>query len=475
MPEVRLPLATQSAVGRSKAVSLENLVNCFIHPNPQGSASPFSIMGTPGLVPWGDEQARGPCRGLTRLAGDIIAVIGNRVYAYAVTGESTDLGEIPGGDTVFIDHGKYHALINCEAGLFVVSRDDGVQNRNPQDPWRGAGAAYQDGFAIAGLYGSQQFNVSDVEDGASGDGMLGWGALNFTSADSAPDNLVSIISDHREVKIFKERTIENYVNVGDPDFPFQRTGAGLLERGLIAPHSVAKADNRVYWLGDDLRVYVESGGQPQAVSTLAIDDRIAELASPQTATAFVYAQRGHTFYCLNFRDASLVFDVSTGRWHERSSYNTSDGGKSDGRWRAQHHIFQWNKNIVGDFENGQLYELDLNTYTDDGDRVLREWVHPMVTFGGKYSLMRRLRYEVERGVVGSGETAPQIGLDWSDDQGGLWSNRLYRGTGVIGERRTRVEFWRLGGFRNRHLRGRTAANAKLHIVDAFIDVERTDR
>ena len=42
-----------------------------------------------------------------------------------------------------------------------------------------------------------------------------------------------------------------FVNTGDPDQPIQRMNGAFLEHGCAAPHSVAKLDNTVFWVGKD--------------------------------------------------------------------------------------------------------------------------------------------------------------------------------------------------------------------------------
>jgi hypothetical protein len=49
--------------------------------------------------------------------------------------------------------------------------------------------------------------------------------------------------DHREIWLFGNNTTEIWINIGDPDFPFQRIQGAFLEIGCAAPYSVAKADN----------------------------------------------------------------------------------------------------------------------------------------------------------------------------------------------------------------------------------------
>jgi hypothetical protein len=107
------------------------------------------------------------------------------------------------------------------------------------------------------------------------------------------------------------------------------------------------------------------------------------------------------------------------------------------------------KIIVGDYINGKLYELDLNTYKDDGDvqRWLRSW-RALQT--GQNNLNRTaqhaLQLDCESGVglvTGQGSD-PQVMLRWSDDGGHIWSNEHWRSMGKIGETGRRVIWRRLG-------------------------------
>jgi len=48
---------------------------------------------------------------------------------------------------------------------------------------------------------------------------------------------------------------------------------------------------------------------------------------------------------------------------------TSNGNLN--RHRANCVAIAYNKIVVGDWQNGKLYQFDLNNYTDNGDAIMR--------------------------------------------------------------------------------------------------------
>jgi hypothetical protein len=321
--------------------------------------------------------------------------------------------------------------------------------------------AYQDGYLIGVVRGTEQWMISAIDDATTID------ALDFTSADTSPDNLVGIISDHRELLAFGESTIEAYYNSGASAFPFARTQ--VVERGCVSAASIAKAQNSVYWLGDDLMVYRMAGYQPEPISTPPIVGLIADQSSPQTAQGYCYQQGGHTFYVLTFSDLTVCYDLSTGLWHRR---------RSDGidRWRANSHEWcsRWRKNIVGDYSNGKLYDLDLDTYDEDGGVLRARAVGAPLWNGGHRLIIDEFFLDIEAGVglVSGQGSDPQAVLDWSSDGGATWSAELWRSFGKIGERQATAKWRALGAHRNWTPRVTITDPVKRHILGASARIER---
>ena len=323
------------------------------------------------------------------------------------------------------------------------------------------GATYQDGYGIFSQAGTEKFWLSGLDD------MTTIDALDFSSADVFADELKGCVSDHRELWLFGKTSTEVWVNTGDASFPFARAGGGFMERGCAASGSISKADNAVYWLGDDLRVYRAEGYQPQPISTPAIEILIEGTEAQEGAWSFVYDQAGHKFYVLGFNNLTIVFDVTTGLWHERKSQGLD-------RWRVRFHAEFDEKQLVGDAINNQIYDLSLTTYTDDGDEIRREIVTPPLHAQTSRAFMSELRLDVEPGVgLTSGQGSdPQWFLDWSDDGGHSWSNELWRSPGGIGEYATQVRWHGLGAFRSRTLRFAISDPVKAVVLGAYARIEQ---
>jgi hypothetical protein len=107
--------------------------------------------------------------------------------------------------------------------------------------------------------------------------------------------------------------------------------------------------------------------------------------------------------------------------------------------------------IVGDYENGNIYSLDLDVYADNGQvqKWLRSWRPlPANQNNLKRTAQHTLQLICESGIGLNGNTAigtdPQVMLRWSDDGGHTWSNEHWISMGKIGEYGYRAIWRRLG-------------------------------
>ena len=451
---IQLPLESYAA--RSPASSSQRLLNLYAEQNPEGSPSPVSLYPTPGLAPWAT-VGDGPIRGL-RVMGDYLWVVsGEELYRVDWQGTATLVGVIAGAAPCFMDDDGTHVLIAADQVLYAVNASGitvlSIEGVN--------GVAVKDGYGIVTQRGSQFFYLTALDDLTTID------PLDFSSADALPDNLIGCIFDHNELWLFKERSTEIWYNAGAASFPFVRAAGGFIERGCAASGSIAKANHRVFWLGEDLRVYASAGYQPQPISTHAIDALIREQSDPSSAEAIAYTQDGHTFYVLSFPTSTLVYNATVGRWHERVTVD-------EDRWRARSYALFNAEHLVGDFETGSLYELDLDTYTDDGDPIDRVVTFPAVYAGGKRIACAGFRLDAEAGVGLSGTdwtSDPQAFLDWSDDGGNTWSTPRAADMGLLGEYGARIEWTRLGTFTKRIFRVRINTPCRVVINGASASYE----
>jgi hypothetical protein len=298
--------------------------------------------------------------------------------------------------------------------------------------------------------------------------------------------LVSLIIDHREAWLFGTNSVEVWYDSGAVDFPLTRIQGAFNEIGCAAAFSVARLDNGLFWLGSDARgrgiVYRANGYTGQRISTHAVEWQIQQYGNLADAVGYTYQQDGHAFYVLNFPTANTtwVYDVSTSAWHERAGWDTSNGVFTRHRGNCQMSFA--NEIVVGDYENGNIYALDLDVYADNGtaQKWLRSW-RALPT--GKNDLKRTAHHTLqldcetgvglnvydppeivetvlgfllaEDGAVITTEdgvpltvtssavltTSPKVMLRWSDDGGHTWSNEHWASIGRVGEYGHRA-FWR---------------------------------
>lgn len=317
---------------------------------------------------------------------------------------------------------------------------------------------------ISGLAGSEVADDSTIN------------ALDASAKDAAPDALVAVFSDHRNVWLFGLRTTEIWFNSGAELFPFERIDGTYNESGLAAAFSVQKLNGNVVWLGTDKNgpgiVYQSSTYTPVRISNQAVEDAIQSYSTISDATSWTYQDGGHSFYVLNFptANATWVFDASTSQWHERAFLNQ---GRFE-RHRGEAHTFAYGKHIVGDYQNGNLYELSRNYHTDNGSP--KKWLRraPHISSTNKRQFFTTFQLDIESGVgidgIGQG-TDPQVMMRWSDDGGHKWSNEQWRSMGKIGHTKHRVKWERLGYARDRVFEVSGTDPVKVAIIGANIDLE----
>lgn len=472
------PFVGGSYTARSRNFDAQRCVNLYPELSGSGtSKSVAALYGTPGLSLWANLSG-GNVRGLLRFTASIgLAVVGTNVYKLDSSGASTLIGTISAGTTPvsLASNGTIVMMVTGAGGLgyFIDPVAGTVTTIADADFVGGDRVDFIDGYFVWNQPGTQNYQITQLY-GTDID------ALDFAAAEGSPDLLISLIVDHREIWLFGEDSTEVHYNSGNQDFPFERIQGAFIEHGCAAKNSVAKMDNTVYWLSANKHgqgmVQRAAGYTPERVSTHAVEFAIDEYQRTgriDDAIAFTYMQEGHAFYVLTFptADATWVFDAATGLWHERA-WRDTEGDLH--RHRANCQMQFANSTIVGDWESGKLYKLELDTYSDDGALISRIRSAPHIA-GDDYKRIRyhALQVDMEAGVglsSGQGEN-PQAMLQWSDDGGHTWSNEHWASFGRIGEYRRRVRWRRLGNSRDRVFRLTITDPVKVAIVGAAVDAE----
>ena len=318
-------------------------------------------------------------------------------------------------------------------------------------------------------------------------------ALSFSSKDGSPDNLVSLIVDHREVYLLGENSSEVWVDVGAFPFPFQRVPGTNTQHGIVAKFSVARLGNSFAYVSRNIRgqaqIMMMQGYIPTRISTHAVENTLVN-QKVDDAIAWTYQLEGHEVYVVSFPslDLTWAYDVSTQMWHK---WLWVDSNNVYHRHRGNCLALFQGMVLVGDWQNGKIYELDPNNYTDDGDTIrrVRRCPHLVADLQREYFDELQLQFQPGVGIGGtfisSGTylganliipptqiysipalgiyiignsvtpnstnpyTNPQAMLRWSNDGGSTWSREYWIPIGQQGKYKNRAIWRRLGTARDR--------------------------
>lgn len=476
---MKTPILGSAYVARSVNAADNRMINMFPEVVPEGGMEPAFLQRCPGLL-FHQTIGTGPIRGLwahqTR-GQDFYVVSGFEVYKLtSLDATPIKLGDVTGTGPVSIADNGSQIFFACNPDAFIYDESNNTFTQITDPDFPGASTVgYLDGYFVFSEPNSQKIWVTQLYDGFQVD------PLDFASAEGSPDGVVGLIVDHRECWVFGTDSTEVWYNAGGQDFPLAPIQGAFNEIGCVAPHSIAKMDNTVFWLGADARgqgmIFRAVGYTAQRISTHAIEWQIQNYKNMSDAVAYTYQQDGHSFYVISFPDAdeTWVYDAATGAWHQRSSYTAravSEGGfaseafdqnafyaisfinpaSSTGRFSRHRSNCQCNFQgniVVGDYDNGNIYTFDLDVYDDNGvaQRWLRSW-RALPT--GRNDLRRTahhsLQLECETGVgtIEGVGADPQAMLRWSDDGGHTWSNEHWVSMGRIGATGTRAIWRRLG-------------------------------
>lgn len=455
------PFAWQSYESRVVPWSSQRLVNLYAEKGGGGEKTEIVLIGTPGLKEF-TTVGEGPIRGQHKMGSVHFVISGDDVFTVNSSGIATNIGTIGGTDTPIMDDNGTQVAIASNGKGFIATTTSVVQITSPQFIGSVDSVTYIDSFFV--------WNSSEIMQSSSPFDGLTYNGLDIAAADYDPDGGVRVFRDHDQIFVFGVDSIEIWYNAAISSFPFAPIEGTSMEVGLKAKNSVAKVDNSIFWLGSDerggLTVWRAIDYHPARISTHAIEKLIESATGTEDAIAFSYREEGHAFYVLTLPGQfTIVYDAATNLWHERETFNTDS-------WRVQNYLNVNGKNIVGDANTNQLFEMDLDALDDDGGTIERIATSIPIQGGDEYSTHFFVRVDFESGVgltVGQGSD-PQAMLSWSNDGGKTFNNEKFRSIGKIGEFRHRTYWRRLGQSRVRVYRLRVTDPVKIAIMGGFSNI-----
>jgi len=452
-----------------------------------GSRGIVALYPTPGLVEE-VQLSSDQVRGMRALSGGqyLIAVSGSNVYSIDTTFAATligtlttTIGQVKITDSVTTNNGLTAYIVDGpNRYTWIASSNTFAKLPVTDGLWQGATSTDTvDSYIIYNEPGTQNWAATDLGLAVSTTG-------NYGSKDGAPDTLIAFIVDHRQVYLLGEVTTEVWVDVGSTisgltTFPFQRISGTTMQHGCAAKYSIARFGESFMFVSKDTRgqaiIGAVNGYTLLRTSTHAVEQTLVGV-DISDAVAYTYQIEGHEMYVVTFPsiDLTWVYDLATQQWHKWLSWD--EGTATYYRHRSNCAAFFAGKNLVGDYENGKIYSLNNDIYTDDGNTIRRLRRAPHLTTDLQRQFFEELQIQFQPGVgltTGQGQD-PQAMLRWSNDGGSTWSNEHWVSIGKIGQYQNRAIWRRLGWSRDRIFEVAVSDPIKAVIVSANLKASAGD-
>lgn len=431
MPEIVIQLGGPDLQHRSRQLSSQILRGLYLEQNPDPTQPPV-ILSFPGKKAL--STGAGVDRGMHVMGETLYKVSGTTLESIASSGSRTSLGTIPGINRA--------SMADDGTNLYIVA--NGVIYH-----WDGStlGTVTQSAvtnpvtidylnrqFFIAGDNGL--FGVSDVADGTT------YNALNYAEAEASPDSLIAIRIFKQLAYMFGLKSVEVWYNSGIGNPPVDRQDTSLINIGCAARFSIAQSKNFMYWLGDDNQVYKAVGASAAVVSDVGVHSAISAMTTVSDAIGVVEIIEGHVIYFLTFptADKTFFYDENLNYW------GTLSYGMFGGRDLTNSYAYCYRKHLVADYRNGNVYELDKDTYTDAGDAILRRRATLPIEGNGHDIILNEMKLIADMGnglATGQGSD-PIVMVEISRDRARTWESLEWESMGVMGDYERVVQWNALG-------------------------------
>lgn len=281
-------------------------------------------------------------------------------------------------------------------------------------------------------------------------GSSAFDPLDFVALTGSNDGISGLKVVNRQIWIYGDRAYgEIWYNAGTPDFVFGRVPGIAFQHGNAATYSIAQWDLLLFWLGQDnagdQQVFMGVAYEAKVISPPWITAALQSNGDVSDAIGFIYQENGHVFYVLTFpsADATWVYDLDEKEWHERC---WQDDLGNEHRIRANCQAFAYGKCVVGDWQNGKLYEMSTDYRTDDGDPIMRRRGFSHVTNERKRLSVPQLvlNMAVGQSVGTTTDDPPMISVRASTTQGASWHNPRRQSIGSSGQYGTDISFRQFG-------------------------------
>jgi len=440
MARVSLPLIGPSYTNRSLPLSAQVSKGIIPEINPE-ARNIISLHTFPGLKDFSSLSGVG--RGTDVMAGLLYAVFGNTLSSIDSDGVATSRGTIDGQPICdFANNGTQLVITTGSTAYMYTVATTTLDEITDPDLTNPTTVGYLNAQFIFDNNSETskrgEFVTSQVLTTLTPDNFVQ--RLDFAVGNAHPDAISSIKIYNGTVLFFGPDGIEPWWNSGVGNPPFDAIQSAFRPYGLISPDAIDITDEFIYFVDDQRIPRRMFGLQVSNIGNPALAAEWGKYVRVDDAVGFAYILDQRNYFQINFPTAnrSWLYHEQSNSWYQLSF------GTDDQRHRGQAHEFVYGKNIIQDYSNGKLYELDFDTFTDNGEVIQRRRTTAVIHGGlygepGKEIFFDQVQFVIQTGVGLATGPDPRVMIRSSDDGGRTWTAEQWHSLGVGGAYQTKVE------------------------------------
>lgn len=344
------------------------------------------------------------------------AIIGDKLYANTSSIKTLATSTGTCWITEYITSaGTQRLIVGDGVDMYTVNTSDTVTEITDADmPSTQITPVFFDSYIFIIKASTPQIWNSNVDDPTA------WSAIDFTSAEMYPDNLIALARQVNYLVGLGPYSIEFYYDAANATgSPVRRQDTISIKVGLAARESVSQVDKRIIFVGQvqtgDPSVWMIEGLQPHEIGNEYIRRILTnEGSSLANAKSWICTHRGHTLYILNLSSRTIVYDCEDKFWVDWSTNSSSAHAVLPYNFGTQGAN---NKILVLHNTDGKIYRLDPAVHTDDAGAILVSITTDRIDLNTN-------NYKQQLGVtlLSDIQSSGSVTIDWSDDDYTTWSS-----------------------------------------------------
>lgn len=465
-----IPLFGSGIAGKSYVVTRQRRLNCYYEVRQDGDKTKVAVYGTPGLVAsfMATTPLSLPIRGILGTQSALYLIAYNQFQSVTSNGTAVATGML--GTTSGLTSSAFSptqvVTVDGANGYLFVPSTSTFSTIGAAFPNGARTVTFVSGFFVAEQPGTQQFWVSNVNNGAI------WDPLAFAATSSYSDNILAVDNLSGNLIIFSQLHMEFWQNVGSAPEPFAPILSAANEFGLAALFSRAHVNQSIIFLAQtregQVQVVQLTGYNAQVISNPDLEYILNQFTTVSDAVALAYEVDTHKFYQITFPVAnrSFIYDTSTTLWSEAQTGPSVIPSRHWGNLST----YYAGKTLITDYATNQVYTISPNQFTDNGQVIIREIITRHILSNFNRIRISQVYIDMETGVGlqnGQGSN-PQIMLQYSKDNGRTWSAERWVTSGLVGQYLTRVLWRRFGSTRDATWKIRMSDPVKFVITEGAI-------